>query len=427
MMRKIAITWTPAPTLDALLTLISTRPRARGGSAVVHDELRRELRRALAALEPSLARVASCIAWLERRGHASMGRAAHAVEGVSCAALRGGALRVDLAALDAAAHEETRGLDGKAHATLYALRATLRALQRAELFTVTSTRAGARRVALDDVLREVERAAKRHGFRDDATIPARFAPPVEPAPPPAAPPPATKPRASAPKRAKPTRATPGFGGLPDDAVSDAPPPPPPAPDPRAPSPDAQFFLRAAEIDAWPCPRATLDRARRAVITRLHPDRAGDEASRDFHRAIKGHAELVALLALLDPREVPEVPPAAQPAQPAQPAAPEKRARRPRERRPTPPPAPAAAYQEWPPPPPPPPPRVVRAIPLDDDAHFFLRESSVSWPCAPDALRVAWSALSTRLRRMTPASSAAASFARASRGFSTLLQAAGAAA
>lgn len=87
------------------------------------------------------------------------------------------------------------------------------------------------------------------------------------------------------------RASGAFGGLPDDATPE---------DrrtgevagPRGLSLDAEFFLAEAGLAQWPCDAATLERARRAVVTRLHPDRAGDASATAFHRAIKGHAELV---------------------------------------------------------------------------------------------------------------------------------------
>jgi hypothetical protein len=51
-----------------------------------------------------------------------------------------------------------------------------------------------------------------------------------------------------------------------------------------------------------------------VVTRLHPDRAGEASALAFHRAIKGHAELV--------KKLPATPPAAPAATSAPTAAPE---------------------------------------------------------------------------------------------------------
>ena len=69
MIRRLTVTLAPsdalAAPLDALLTLHAARPRPRGGNGLVHEELRRELRRALSSLEPTLSRFTSCVAWLE--------------------------------------------------------------------------------------------------------------------------------------------------------------------------------------------------------------------------------------------------------------------------------------------------------------------------------------------------------------------------
>jgi hypothetical protein len=424
--------------------------RRRGRAAtVVHDELRRELRRALTSLESALGPMATCLPWLESRGVLRAARGAVSLEGPLSGCLRDTTVHVDLAELDASVSAEVRGVDGKAHSILFALRAVLRALTRDDLFTVTSVKAGARRIELDAALREVERVAKRQGFRDESAVPARFAPRVEAPEPTArrtAPPPESSPRAKTvaketvaketvaketvrPKRTRaPKPESVGFGGLPDDAESDAPPVEAPR-DPDVPGVDGRFFLETAGIAVWPCGRDVLDRARRAVIARLHPDRAGDDAARDFHRAIKGHLELAGILERLRPLR-PEAPvnaPTPQVTAPVAEAPAPPRAPRPRRARvtgePAPQPAPSGAVQEWPPPPPaaPPPPTAPPppALPRDDDAAYFLREASLSWPCDDAALQSAWAALGAQLRRRTPASVAATSYARASRGFALL--------
>jgi outer membrane biosynthesis protein TonB len=446
MMRKLSLAWGPSPTLSALGVLGASRRRGRAVTAV-HDELRRELRRALASLEAALGPMVTCLPWLECRGVLRTTRGAVSLEGPLGGCLREAVIQVDLAQLDASVSAEARGVDGKAHCVLFALRAVLRALTRDDLFTVTSVKAGARRIELDAALREVERVAKRQGFRDESAVPARFAPHVEApepaarrtAPPPEAPPRAKpvakEPVAPEPARPKRTRArkaeSVGFGGLPDDAESDAPPVEAPR-DPDVPGVDGRFFLETAGIAAWPCGRDVLDRARRAVIARLHPDRAGDDAARDFHRAIKGHLELAGILERLRPLR-PEAPASAPVSEVTAPVveapAPTPRAPRPRRARvtaePTPQPTPSGAVQEWPPPPPaapppaaPPPPE----LPRDDDAAYFLREASLSWPCDDATLQSAWTALGAQLRRRTPASMAAASYARASRGYELLRRA-----
>lgn len=455
MMRKLSVTWGPSPTLSALGVLGASRRRGRAVTAV-HDELRRELRRALVSLESALSPMVTCLPWLESRGVLRSTRGAVSLEGPLGGCLREAVVQVDLAQLDASVSAEARGVDGKAHCVLFALRAVLRALTRDDLFTVTSVKAGARRIELDAALREVERVAKRQGFRDESAVPARFAPHVE-APEPAArrttPPPEAPPRAkpvvketvakesvtpepARPKRPRARKAeSVGFGGLPDDAESDAPPVEAPR-DPDVPGVDGRFFLETAGIAVWPCGRDVLDRARRAVIARLHPDRAGDDAARDFHRAIKGHLELAGILERLRPLH-PEAPASAPVVEVTAPVveapapvveAPAPRVPRPRRARVTheapPTVAPSSAVQEWPPPPPAPPPTAPPPpeLPRDDDAAYFVREASLSWPCDDATLQSAWAALGAQLRRRTPASVAAASYARASRGYELLRRA-----
>lgn len=459
MVRKLSVAWGPSPTLFALGVLCASRRRARG-PGVVHDELRHELGRALAALEPSLAAMAAAVTWLEARAVASAALTSKTIEGPAGLCLRNTELHVDLARLEDAAHDERGGIEGKAHCTLFALRLVLRAASREELFVVSHCRSGGRRVPLADLLREVERAAKRLGFRDEQVAPSRFAEHLgsrktstKPETPPGparvvgaaareatAPPAQARPKKRAAGQRQRGAPDEGFGGLPDDAVSDAPPAERPR-DPDTPGPDGLFFLETAGIDAFPCGREALDRARRSVISRLHPDRAGDESARDFHRAIKGHLELAGILERLRPLAPPPPPsppppavttpqappvPAAAPPAARSPAADAplttKRARAARVTRVAPPSPPAAAsargtVNEWPP-------RPTREAqrPCDADTEFFLQESSVSWPCDAPTLHRAWASLSARLRRMTPASVAAASHARASRGFEALLRA-----
>ncbi|MEZ4393668.1 MAG: hypothetical protein R3A48_21575 [Polyangiales bacterium] len=419
MMRKIAVSWSPSPVLAALGTLGARRRRGRG-PALVHDELRRELLRALSAFDASMAGFASCLAWLDARGAVKLGRPVGAESSALSSCLRGGELQLDLTKLEAAAADETRGVEGRSHSTLYALRATLRALAREELFTVSHAKAGARRASIDEILREVERVAKRCGFRSDDTVPARFAPRVEKTvEAPVAPRPAKKaPRVRAAKKA-PT----GFGGLPDDAVSEAPEPEASA-TPTVRGPDADFFLAAAGLTAWPCPRETLDRARRAVLSRLHPDRTGDDSARDFRRAHKGYQELIQLLELLPPVEAPPVE--------ERPAPVEKKRRAPRSTAaravtaPTVPPRPVAVeatVHEWPPRAFTPQPAKPAPLKPDADAEFFLREAGLTWPCDAQTLETAWGALSARLRRVTPASAGATAHAQASRGYAALRRAA----
>lgn len=420
MIRKITLAWTVSSTLAALGALRAPRRRGRG-PALIHDELRRELHRAISSLEEGLALFSTCLSWLESRGIAILGRSTTTDHTVLTNCLRGGEFHLDLARLEGTAGEETRGIEGRAHCSIFALRTALRALSRDELFSVTQARAGTRRSSLEELLREVERIAKRLGFRGDDTTPARFTPRTEKR---AAPPTAPQATPKKPSRARTPKTAPvGFGGLPDDAESDAP-PAANEPSPTTPTPDAEFFLHAAQITTWPCRRELLDQARRQIISRLHPDRAGEASARDFHRAIKGHLELIKLLEALP---APEAPP---PPSPTDTRAP-RRARPPRAAAPATPitpsqtGAPSPTIHEWPPRPAPAPPRPEPRAPRrpDPDSDFFLHEAALTWPCTTDALRTAWQTLAGRLRRMTPASAGATAYARASRGFTTLVQAA----
>lgn len=87
-----------------------------------------------------------------------------------------------------------------------------------------------------------------------------------------------------------------FGGLPDDAKPEDLRAPGAQMSPRGLSLDAEFFLEHAGIAHWPCTPAELERGRKHALARLHPDRQGEGAAALFHRAVRGHAELVARLA-----------------------------------------------------------------------------------------------------------------------------------
>lgn len=82
-----------------------------------------------------------------------------------------------------------------------------------------------------------------------------------------------------------------FGGLPDDAE----------PEDRTREPeklgkrglplDAEFFLDEAAIP-WPIDGRTLESARKSLLVRFHPDRAGDAGVEKFQRAMRGYQALV---------------------------------------------------------------------------------------------------------------------------------------
>ncbi|MDP3276592.1 MAG: hypothetical protein Q8Q09_15450 [Deltaproteobacteria bacterium] len=96
-----------------------------------------------------------------------------------------------------------------------------------------------------------------------------------------------KPKKSAKKAPPPS----SFGGLPDDAVPE---------DRNAVRPergarglllDAEFFLDEAELP-WPCDLQALERARKTLALRFHPDRAGPDAEPAFRRTMQGFHALI---------------------------------------------------------------------------------------------------------------------------------------
>lgn len=369
-LRRLSFSIEPTPTLDAMALLVSAAPPVAGRVALVDPRLVRSVTRALDPHAALLARFVTLSAWLARHDHARITPAAAGRRTVSPAWRARVDVALNLRALARGLAAEGGRVDGPHHTALFAARALLQASAAGPLWVVTSLRAGSQEVTTTEALRALEALARDSALRDGA-MPRRFDPtrpprvarvatpeaptpaPPTPAPPaapvvPAAKPPAgrTKPAAKAPPPAVEAPSTPdapsarvrarkrtaeappsaqgGFGGLPDDATSELPPVPRPEPrSARGLGLDAEFFLEVAELHAWPCAQPVLHAARRRVIARLHPDHAGDHAGREFHRALKGFAELLPLCAHDAPAPVP--PPVAAPAPP-----------RPR-------------YQEWPPP------------------------------------------------------------------------------
>ncbi len=101
-------------------------------------------------------------------------------------------------------------------------------------------------------------------------------------------------RARAKKARKKAKPTTSFGGLPDDAE----------PEDRSREKeqlgarglvlDAEFFLDEAVLP-WPCEARALDSARKSLLVRFHPDRAGDAGVEKFQRAMRGYHVLVRAL------------------------------------------------------------------------------------------------------------------------------------
>lgn len=362
MKRILHIEFAPS---DALTALSSLRAGATGLGAHFEGEVAAAWR----DLEGALELPGRCIEWLWQRGFL---RGAPATRNTPrwMAKLT---LHIPLRALDPKLDGERDPLRGPAHTTLFALRALLRTLHAHPWFTVLALRIGKTPARLAATLRAVEADARARKLPDDA-VPSRLtrARPTPDAHDTAAPAESETVRAAAktapPKRAKPVveapaepppkrntkRAKPaadaGFGGLPDDAVSE---------DRTAAASlsargltlDAEFFLAEAKIEAWPCAAKVLERARKVLLLQLHPDRAGESSTTAFHRAIKGFEELRARLPQEpEPVATPPAPPPA-PAPPVDAAPPPAAPRaKPRAARPQPPPARVTSRGEWPPPP-----------------------------------------------------------------------------
>lgn len=522
MIRKLTITLSPSEALSALSALhapprdVAAAPGTSAASAVFGARLGQEVARAFDAWARPLDVLGQCLDWLERRDVCSVERPRARAGAQREPTWRSPAeLRVDVRALARDVAAEAEEPDSRARATAWALRAVLRHLASTSLHAA-DLRAGNERIPAAEALASYDTAMATAGFGPNAAPPPRLAhlaprrgaaakaPPVVEAPAPkverpaAAAKPAAKPAPDpAPKREAPPAPAPkagkkgaekkskpganaGFGGLPDDAMPE---------DrrtgdvygPRGLTLDAEFFLTEAGIAAWPCDVPSLEKGRRRVVTKLHPDRAGEASTSAFHRAIKGHAELLKkLTAAGAPAAVATPPPPAPapvPAPDPTPAATVEAvapapARKPRTRKPRPdattsqvretapapaPPAPpvpspakaTATTYEWPPRPPEPPPAKVVAAPpptvsapppapshrgatvhdpLSDDAEFFVREARLSWPCDVGTLQKAWRAMSARYRRRkaaAPSTAAPDELTRVSRGYAKLLELAGA--
>jgi len=331
MIRRIQLSLRPSDALAALTSLhappgdVVAPTGGSSAAAVFGQRLGQEVARAFEAHTRSLDVLGQCLDWLERRGLCEMTRP-RARAGVREPTWRSAAeVKVDVRALVRDLVAEREEADSKARASAWATRAVLRHLAGTSLHAC-EVRVGSERVPAAEALAAYDTELALVGFGPHAAPPARLAhlakgarrkdeaadvsatpavkaervakvKPVE-VPPPKVEAPKRDPKvAPAPKvkakrpRAKDSAFGGGFGGLPEDA----------APEDRRTGDvfsargltlDAEFFLTEAAIAVWPCDGPSLERGRRAVVTRLHPDRAGEASAQAFHRAIKGHAELV---------------------------------------------------------------------------------------------------------------------------------------
>jgi hypothetical protein len=103
-----------------------------------------------------------------------------------------------------------------------------------------------------------------------------------------------KPPKKSKRTARAKQTTQSFGGLPDDAEPTNHKAPTEPVSTRGLSLDAEFFLEQSELP-WPSTKEQIDRARKKVLARLHPDRAGVDSTTQFHRAMRGIDALLRLL------------------------------------------------------------------------------------------------------------------------------------
>lgn len=327
MVRKVSFVVRPTPALAALLSFAHASRAHRSG---LGERVEREVRAALESAARTLDPVLGVLRWLGRRG---LARAAGPADATGLAVET--AVTFDLRATVAAAQALGPRVDGRPAADLFALRALVRALRKAELLAFDGVLLGRQTDTPRALLRVVEAACRETALADEAMVPKAFARPA-PASPTASPPAPKsepKPRVTPPRSAAASAGPSFFGGLPDDATS-----PPTAPpvtlSARGLTVDAEFFLESARLKTWPCPAKVLTRARRAVLVALHPDRAGEGSEGRFRSALKGFEELAQALAAMPAQE--PAPPVAVAAKPSPAVAPAK---------------PVSAMGQWPPPPP----------------------------------------------------------------------------
>lgn len=292
MVRKVSFVVRPNPALGALLAFARA---SRGRSVGLGERLEREVRLALDGAARTLEAPVALLRWLARGGSAKATGYVDA-SGLSTEVT----VTFDLRSAVVASLAQHPRVDGRACADLYALRSLLRALRRCELLSLDDVALGRQADSARSLLRVVEAACRETALADDACVPRAFARPVAPtATPLVDEAPKTEPKPRVKKAPEAAKSASFFGGLPDDATS-APPVVEVPRSERGLTLDGEFFLGVAAVTAWPCTPKVLARARKAVLMKLHPDRAGDGAEADFGRALRGYEDLVTVLAALPP-------------------------------------------------------------------------------------------------------------------------------
>lgn len=336
MARKLNMVVRPSGALVHLSAMVDDS--ASQWPAGLGERLRRELCAELSRQHDELSLYARCVAWLERRRlvrvERARGRGTGEATPVWLCALT---FKIDLDALCTQATQESAqerthsSAKERAWVSCHALRRVLKFITQRGLIEVASLRAGKLRATATEALASFEALCAESGMSWGRGLPpvlgderaerververVEQAPPQKKAekveakteakrePPKGEAPRVESPSAEKSKTEKPRSEKPktetreksagsaGFGGLPDDAEPE---------DRRATealsarglTADAEFFLSETGIAEWPCDPATLSRARRSAVSRLHPDRAGDASATLFHRVIKGHVELL---------------------------------------------------------------------------------------------------------------------------------------
>jgi hypothetical protein len=303
-LRTISFRVKPSPALSALFTLDTSPTMGATFRAALDDELSR-------VREP-LSLLAECVWWLADRKHFRRTRDGAKDSGawkpgkpVRTTSLFDGELAVDVAELSA----EVESGDEAARVTSVAVRSVADALRDGALVIADDARAGRIRTTVAGLAKEIRahleraeraahRAAERSAKEEERERQARERERIERA----RERDEKRAREEEARRAREARSTKAhagkrkakpssFGGLPDDAEPEDRTKEREQLSPRGLPLDAEFFLDEARLP-WPCEARALDSARKVLLARFHPDRAGEGATAQFQRAMRGYQALI---------------------------------------------------------------------------------------------------------------------------------------
>ncbi|MDB4932337.1 MAG: hypothetical protein JWM10_4821, partial [Myxococcaceae bacterium] len=167
MVRKVSFVVRPTPALAALLSFAHATRSHRSG---LGERLEREVRAALDAAARTLDPVLGLLRWLSRRGLARAAGPADA-SGITAETT----VSFDLRSAVAAAQAQGPRVDGRAAADLFALRALVRALRKAELLGFDNVMLGRQADTARALLRAVEGACRETALGDESVVPKAFA------------------------------------------------------------------------------------------------------------------------------------------------------------------------------------------------------------------------------------------------------------